>query len=480
MNKITSDKPFIKLFKSPRCYYVYSVNRDSIMPISKNIYEYLDGKLTMSSLSDDDIKLIQSLESNGFLSKKRFSRICHADTDNLENLLENNIHHMVLQVTQSCNLTCSYCPYANNTNGELQRNHANKHMNFDIAKKAIDYLIDHSSNENELTISFYGGEPLIKFDLIKSIVSYVKKVAIGKRIEFNMTTNGTLMNDEIIDYLVDNSFEVFFSIDGPSKIHDVNRKNRDGSGSFNVAFSNLKKMIEKYGDEDLHHVSINMVFDPNNNFDDVLELFGDPIFSRNINVLASMADDLQLEKSIVATSDYLQKINYLYFLGALDFLKIVKGLSIPSFVRSAFAYSEKTCTLMRDTTKELPEYGAPGGPCVPGVRRIFVTADGTFYPCEKVNEMSVAMKIGDIETGINIEKAKSILNIAQLTPEKCRNCWALLRCQTCGRMADDGKELSSTLKNKYCYKTFSYMDDLLKDFALINECKTVYKRGDIL
>ncbi len=468
-------QPFIKLFKSPRQFYIYSVNQNSVKNVSENVYRYLDGDNTIS-LSELELTELQVLNNDNFLSSDKFKEIKHPDIDTIEDALDSRMEHLVLQVTQSCNLTCSYCPYANRTEGKIQRNHTSKCMTFETARKSVDFFLEHSSDRKKNVISFYGGEPLISFGMIRQIVEYVRECFVGKDVSFNMTTNATLFTEEMMDFVAENKFNVVFSIDGPAKIHDINRKRVDGTGSFDAAFANLKKLVEKYGKEYCQHISLNMVFDPMNDVDDILELFTDPTFDNDINVMADVADDIHLAKSIEENSRYIEKMGYQFFLGYLDFLQIIKGLKIPPFMKTTFAGVEKDCAMLKKGSNGLPDVGAPGGPCIPGQRSLFVNVDGDFFPCEKVSEISEAMKIGSLENGFDYEKAIAILDIANLTPKKCKNCWALLHCVLCARFADDEGVLSKDKKNKYCYKTLNYATNLINEFILIQECKSIYKR----
>lgn len=468
-------KWFIKLYRSPRGYYMYSVNRDTVISLSEDIYYYLDsdGK---TALTDVDEKTILRLQEEGYISSKKIKEIRHPDTDRLLDSINNRMEHLVLQVTQACNLTCSYCPYANKTSGMLQRNHSNKCMSFETAKQAVDMFLEHSGERTKNVISFYGGEPLISFELIKKTVNYVKSTFVGKDYSFNMTTNATLFTKEMMDFVVANNFNLVFSIDGPEKIHNKNRTRIDGSGSFSAAFGNLKRFLEQYGDEYARHISINMVFDPQNDVDEMLQLFEDPIFDKDINVMADVADDVHLEKSIKENSSYIEKMTYQYFMGYLNFLQIVDGLKVPPFMKTTFNAMERECALLKKGSPGLPNSGAPGGPCIPGQRSIFVNVDGELFPCEKVSEISAAMKIGTLDGGIDYIQAEKLLNIARLTASKCADCWAASHCVICARFADLNGELSAEQKNKYCYKTLNYFSNLIKEYILIQECKTTYTR----
>ncbi|MDL0414458.1 4Fe-4S cluster-binding domain-containing protein, partial [Clostridioides difficile] len=108
----------------------------------------------------------------------------HPETKYIKYHIENNLSSIILQVTQNCNLRCDYCIYSGSYSNRV---HTNKRMNIDVAKRSIDYLIKNSSQLNEVSVGFYGGEPLLEFDLIKQIVEYVKVVGEGKEIYFNLT-----------------------------------------------------------------------------------------------------------------------------------------------------------------------------------------------------------------------------------------------------------------------------------------------------
>lgn len=246
-------------------------------------------------IDDTTFEELETLRKRGYLSSKTLESLEYPLGD-IQNQIENNVGQLVLQVTQSCNLACSYCPYANTTDNSLQRNHANKHMSLETAKKAVDFLLAHSLGCEQLSISMYGGEPLIDFELIKAIVNYANQIACGREITYNLTTNGTLVTDEMIDFFVANSINVMFSIDGPKQIHDINRRTVKGNGSFDAAFNNFVKLWNATKDAKAKP-TINMVLDPENDLDEVFSLFSHPIFTNeDIVVYADMAEDDQLEK----------------------------------------------------------------------------------------------------------------------------------------------------------------------------------------
>lgn len=469
------EKPFIHLFKTIRNYYFYDVNKDTIVLIDQEVYEYLKNG-SGSMISERGENILKGLREEGYLSANRCKEIRNMEIDTLGEALEGKIYQLVLQVTQACNLTCYYCPYANITDKKLQRNHTSRTMELETAKKAVDFYMQHSYENEKCVVSFYGGEPFLVFDLMKEVIEYVEKVAVGKEIMFNVTTNATLLTDEMISFLVEHKVDVLFSIDGPEKIHDINRKRKDGKGTFKIAYDNLQKLCEAYGENARGKLSVNTVLNPENDLDDVLELFTDKLFTDSqIGVAAVKADDEQLEIDIPSTRKFREKMTYQYFLGMLDYLDIVKDISVPPFVWAYYKEFGKKYAEYKKKSLDLPEIAAPGGPCIPGQRRLFVNVDGEFFPCERVSEVSEVMKIGNLKNGFDLEKAKTLLNIGEITSEKCRNCWAIRHCTACARIADGGDTLSAERKLKHCGEIRSDFEDELRDCALIKEVRLDYK-----
>lgn len=465
------EQPFIHLIKTPYGYYFYDVNKDNIASVEKDLFEFLKERSSdRNCLSEESTNYLNKLLEEGYLSNNKIKHIEHPATSELEGCLESRIIQLVLQVTQACNLTCSYCPYANETEGILQRNHENKKMTWDTAKAAIDFFADHSYAEQTSAISFYGGEPLLAFSLITKAVEYAEEALLGKKLHFNITTNGTILTDEMISYIVKHKIHVMFSIDGPREIHDINRKHANGKGSFDEAFEALNKLINAFGNDYAEYVSINMVMDPKNNIDTVMKLFEKPLFhEKRITISSSTADDEQLANKNIRSWDYIGKMRYIYFLGYLAHLGLVKDLSIPQIIFPYMNTREKVHASYKLNSELLPDTGAPGGPCIPGQKRLFVSTDGDFYPCERVSEVSEVMKIGSLSSGFDFQKAKNLLNISAISSEECKNCWALRHCTVCCRAADGGNELSKKKKLSHCAEIRASVDSELQEIIVFRE-----------
>lgn len=164
-----------------------------------------------------------------------------------------DVCHLVLTLTEKCNLQCKYCLYSG-AYSKSHRLHSNKSMGLDTAEKAVDLCLLHAGRASrkttirEISIGFYGGEPLLEMDLLKAIVSYVEKESsrLGLRALFSfipsLSTNGLLLNDSTVDYLVKNNVSIAVSIDGPRMLHDRFRVTASQKGSWQTVMDNLRRL----------------------------------------------------------------------------------------------------------------------------------------------------------------------------------------------------------------------------------------------
>ncbi|GKT09221.1 hypothetical protein DSTSK_25260 [Desulforhabdus sp. TSK] len=151
---------------------------------------------------------------------------------------------LILQVTEACNLACRYCYYSEG-DGSSGGRRGHRTMSRDVAEKGIDFLLEHAAAAEKLVLVFFGGEPLLNLPLISSAVDYAREKADekGKHMDFALTTNGTLLKPEVIQFLVDRDIGVTVSMDGPQEIHDRNRRFRDGRPSYGAILPGLKELL---------------------------------------------------------------------------------------------------------------------------------------------------------------------------------------------------------------------------------------------
>lgn len=150
---------------------------------------------------------------------------------------------IILNVNTGCNLSCTYC-YKEDLTTPAKGNR----MDFETARASVDLLIEQSEGRDRVNIVFFGGEPLSRLKLIKEVVAYAEEAcaAAGKKTDFSLTTNGTLLTEAVIDWLDEHRFGIAISMDGPKAIHDQNRLTVGGKGTYDVVAKKAKMLLSRY------------------------------------------------------------------------------------------------------------------------------------------------------------------------------------------------------------------------------------------
>lgn len=367
---------------------------------------------------------------SGFGKKDAFDDNSHEYTakDIRTELLKNGLFELAIEVTSACNFRCKYCIYS----GEYknQRVHQSKNMEPDIAYKAIDQylkLITEGENFNSdriPVISFYGGEPLVNFELIRSCTQYAKKRYNGN-IYFTLTTNASLMNDEIIDFFVKENFNVIVSLDGYKENHDKNRVDVMGNPTFDKVMSNIKKLYAKQKSP----VFVSVVYDYDTDFVLMNKFFkeNDFITCLSVNGVNPYGTTF-LDKYTPEDYDrFNKKVNLLME----EFLTNVRNSETRplSFISRVFG-DICTSTFMRqcDLNEKNNKFIKYTGSCVPG-NKIFVDYKGDYYICEKISR---SFTIGNVLNGLDYEKIAAFVNrYNKYVTTKCRDCLIKNNCKRC-------------------------------------------------
>lgn len=293
-----------KTFKTKRNFYYYDSGTGKVAQINENVYKVLTKFLESENFWDfmkldmseqefykaiNEIK--DAINKESILSANKFDCLTGKTYEQIDEILDNEIQNVTLEVTEKCNLRCKYCIY--NESHPEYRAFGHKNMDWEVAKKAVDFLKAHSQNSDERHIGFYGGEPLINYDLIKKTTDYANK--LFDKMIYSMTTNATLMNEEIADYIMRNKFNIIVSLDGYKELHNKNRLFVSGEGSFENTIRGLKillKSAEKYNNKE--SITLNMVIEGPDYEDeyDKIQLYLNECdwLPNNINILTSSID----------------------------------------------------------------------------------------------------------------------------------------------------------------------------------------------
>lgn len=442
------DIPIIKTFASNKECYVYDAYTNRLLGVGKEIYCELCKlqKLGIAEYrklgrTDRQYTDVIDLLDKGLFKSSFIERIEHPDAKYLREMIDRCINQLILGITSSCNFKCRYCHQAEGKGLALQ-----KMMDKETAFKSVDFLYEHSKDAFEVTITFYGGEPLLNFDLIKSTVGYAVEKIRTKNIVFNMTTNASLINEEIADFLAANNFVLLISLDGDEKTQDKHRRYlKNGEGTFNSVWKNVLYIRDKYPEYFNSNVSFNAVVLQDEN---------------PINVLRFFKENNISETSVTIRRADMNGIDY-----------YVSSISLKNGSDDERLEGEmyKDFFERLSDKKNIPPIWHHNGPCVPAVRRLFVNADGEFYPCEKIDSDPSCL-IGTLNNGINIEKADVILNIGRLTEQECKSCWALRFCTICVHNCINSGTWSRFMKLKSCEIQKKNAVAFLKKYAESRGC----------
>ncbi|HBH1281310.1 TPA: thioether cross-link-forming SCIFF peptide maturase [Clostridioides difficile] len=317
---------------------------------------------------------------------------------------------LCLNVAHDCNLKCKYCFAAQGDfGGEKEL------MSFEVGKAAIDYLIANSGSRKNLEIDFFGGEPLMNFEVVKQLVDYGRSVEkdYNKNIRFTITTNGVLLNDEIIDYINENMHNVVLSLDGRKEVNDNMRPTLNDKGSYDITLPRFKKLVEKRAKDKYYYIRGTFTRDNLDFSKDVMH-FADlgfkltsvePVVGDESNPYALREEDLpkifeEYEKFAVEYADrQLQGDGFKFFHFMIDL-------------------NQGPCVIKRITG------------CGAGNEYLSVTPNGDIYPCHQFvgNEEFKMANIFDEEIALP-ENLKNMFREAHVyTKEECKQCWNKFYC----------------------------------------------------
>ncbi|WP_024831769.1 Cys-rich peptide radical SAM maturase CcpM [Ruminiclostridium josui] len=469
------NKPLIKLFKTREKFYFFDTNKNTIVDITSKQYQAIEKYIDSNSESSIALEAINNMREEGYLSSNRVKEIVSSVDEVFQFYLENNVEMIILQVTQQCNFRCEYCIYSGSY---YNRTHSSKRMDFETAKRAIDFLIRHSKNHDRIGINFYGGEPLIEFDLVKKCIEYAEEKCEGKIVQFYMTTNGYLLNDEVVEFLFKHHVHITISLDGPKEIHDGHRKLafNDG-GTFDKVYENIVN-IQKNFNNYMFFISFNTVIDTKNNFFTIDEFFKNNEVIRNLDSRITSISESGSKKPLKVSDTFYINREYEVFREMYYLVRKHTNKSRSKITKNAC----DSITGLHERLKpenRLPEKSHPRGSCIVGSKRLFISADGMFYPCEKCNEASDLLRIGDLDNGFDTEQVRKLINIGKISEDECKNCWAINHCTICPAVLNSSdNEFTTEAKMEMCKKVRMEVEENLKNYCVLKEFGYAFKSAE--
>ena len=318
-----------------------------------------------------------------------------------------DIKALCLHVAHTCNLNCEYCfARQGNYNGE------NSLMSFEVGKQALDFLIANSGDRVNLEVDFFGGEPLMNWEVVKQLVEYARsqEKKHNKNFRFTLTTNGMLINDDVIDFSNKEMYNVVLSLDGRKEIHDKLRKNLAGDGSYDIIVPKFKKFVEKRNGKNYY---MRGTFTRNN-----VE------FTKDIFHMADLGfSELSMEPVVCSPSDPyaltkedLPILFEQYEILAKEIIKRKNKGNDFTFYHYTIDLNNGPCIYKRISG------------CGSGTEYLAVTPQGELFPCHQFVD-SPEYSMGNVWDGVtktNIRDEFKLCNV--YSRSECDDCWAKLYC----------------------------------------------------
>ncbi len=338
------------------------------------------------------------------------------------------IKALCLHVAHTCNLNCEYC-FA--SQGKYHGERAL--MSFEVGKRAIDFLIENSAGRRNLEVDFFGGEPLMNFEVVKQIVKYARSIEgkFNKNFRFTLTTNGVALNDEVIDFANKEMHNVVLSLDGRKKVHDNLRRTITGKGSYDIIVPKFQEFVKRRGGKNYY---IRGTF-THNNVDFTNDIFhmADLGF-RELSMEPVVCDP---NEKYALTQEDLPKLFEQYEILAKDMLRREEQGDPITFYHYMIDLQHGPCIYKRISG------------CGSGTEYMAVTPWGDLYPCHQfVGEEKFCL--GNIYDGVTNQKLIEDFKCcnAYARPE-CKNCFAKLYCS--GGCAANAYHATGDIKGVYNY-----------------------------
>ncbi len=348
------------------------------------------------------------------------------------------IKALCLHVAHTCNLNCEYCFASQgkySDNNEFSRDHDGHSplMSLEVGKRALDFLVENSGTRRNLEVDFFGGEPLMNWDVVKEIVKYGRELEIvhNKKFRFTLTTNGVLIDDDVIDFANREMHNVVLSLDGRREIHDRSRKTINGKGSYDLIVPKFQKFVEKRGDRGYY---MRGTFTHAN-----------PDFTKDVFHMADLGfTELSMEPVVckpddpyALTQEDLPIIFEQYEILAKEMLKREKEGRGFTFYHYMIDLEGGPCIYKRISG------------CGSGTEYMAVTPWGELFPCHQfVSDKKYSL--GNIWDGVTNKDIQNEFKLCNAyAREECRDCWAKLYCS--GGCAANSYHASGKVTGVYDY-----------------------------
>lgn len=466
-------------FKIGGNFYAYDINSNHILRVEKPVWLSLEKKtsdlLGGTKAQDEEflqaVQTIQDLREKHQISPEALPLLKLEFPLSVEEVLEQlstKLEHIVLNVTEQCNFRCLYCKYGGSY--VLERSHSDGRMSWEIAKRAVDFMLERNACAPCVRVGFYGGEPLLSFPLLRRLVEYIRS-RTPKQPSFSITTNGGLLTSQTIKFLAANDFSLIISLDGPEQIHDRYRRDCNKGPTFARILRNIILIKSIDNDYYARKVGFSVVLCPPYNLEAIIEFFASDMAYTDGPIMFNHVDPFDttfldgFDRGKIAKDHRRQnaalRAEYLSLLcsgnGDLGNKRRLKVL--------ADLFARRYGRIHYRNFSPLGESCYPNGICIPGLRRLFVTVDGRFGLCEKMEEKWL---IGNVFDGFNKDAIAELINTyVTISSDMCTKCWAVRLCDCCYIHARDANGFSLARKSEICRIRRRSLAEALMEYCMV-------------
>lgn len=327
---------------------------------------------------------------------------------------------LVVNVTNACNLSCTYCyEYGEDRLADRERTDGTARrstMTVETARESVDFLFANSEGRPEITVTFFGGETLLNWTVIEAAVAHAeaRAKAEGRKVNFSLTTNATLLTDAIIDFLVDHTFGINISIDGAAEDHDRHRKFKSGEGSYELILPKIRRLLETNRARRGRPIGARVTLTRGTR--DVRGLF------------RHLTEDLGFDEVGLAPVTAAKDRDWAFEPSDYHLLVDAFGALADDYVEAATAGRHHGFSNLSDLLRELHTGTNKAHPCGAGLGLLGVSTEGDLGLCHRFVE-SGEHEIGSISEGIDATKRAAFLDAGHISKRlDCHGCFARPVC----------------------------------------------------
>lgn len=397
---------------------------------------YVTGTNRITRLRDKNSKVCLHDMTEGASPRACGHALLPISIRDYEDRIDGHVKSVIFEITQNCNLRCAYCIYSGNYDNA--RTHRESSMSWETLKQGMEFYLKCNRKVESANVSFYGGEPLLAFELIRRGVEYCKKRLNGKGVTFSITSNGTLLSREVLQWLeAQREVSILVTLNGP--FHDENRRDASGRGSLDRIMANLRIARQEF--PSVWGQQIEFIC----NVTSLSQIDGLRTFYLNeIGRLPKLITSIEMSHAG-------PRIHEIAKDATVDDVEML-AKNIDAYLNSGDEFLHRMFKIgvsdinEREICKAGENYCLKT--CMPLLNRMYVTVEGDLLPCERISE---SVRLGNVFDGVNIERVKTLCkNIIEVANHNCGNCWAARLCDLCYAKVDEIMSDTPKISRQFC------------------------------